>query len=153
MPLWGIKWRKFCVAYNFNWLINLLSFFLFHPVAVRLMERIFRVCVSRQRPTATKWNIVQQNILIQQNVVSWWFLSMKAMLDDMIAIWVARYCVVTASQSMLIGKGTRKTIDDVCYAILTMYCNVHPCAVGDAFRSHSLQFFRFCNPKSIGKLQ
>jgi hypothetical protein len=29
---------------------------------------------------------------------------MKAMPDDMIAIWVARYCVVTASQLMLIGK-------------------------------------------------
>lgn len=26
MPHRGIKWKKFCVAYNFNWLINLLSF-------------------------------------------------------------------------------------------------------------------------------
>lgn len=99
MPHWGIQWRKFCVAYNFNWLINLFPSF-------PLSRIIFlHVCVPRQRrPTATKWNIVQRNILIQRNVVSWWFLSMKATPDDMIAIWVARYCVVTASQSMLIGK-------------------------------------------------
>lgn len=29
---------------------------------------------------------------------------MKVMLDDMIATWVARYCVVTASLLMLIGE-------------------------------------------------
>lgn len=105
------KWKKFCVAYNFNWLINLLSFsplrrscsrFMLHETVIFLL-RLYK-SHRRRRPTATRWNIVRQNILIQPNVVSSWFQWMKAMLDDMIAIWVARYCVVTASQSMLIGK-------------------------------------------------
>lgn len=147
MPRWGIKWRKFCVAYNFNWLINLLSFF-FSTISRRynvyVLWNFFHVCVSRQRPTATKWNIVQQNILIQQNVVSWWFLSMKAMLDDMIAIWVARYCVVTASQSMLIGKGMRKH-PSMIYILLSphnviMQCSTSLCGswlASNAFRFHS----------------
>lgn len=112
MPHWGIKWKKFCVAYIFNWLINLLYFLLLlllhRGCFVHVLWKPF-LCVPRwrwrRRPTTvTRWNIVQRNILIQPSVVSWWFLSMKAMPVDMIAIWVDRYCVVTASQLMLIGK-------------------------------------------------
>lgn len=64
---------------------------------------IYKLCVMRPY-TVMRWNIVQQNILIQQNVVLWWFLSMKVMRDVMIASWVDRYCAVIASPLTRIGE-------------------------------------------------
>jgi hypothetical protein len=56
---------------------------------------------------------------------------MKAMRDDMIAIWVARYCVVTASQLMLIGKETGKEEE-----LAMMYGKPFSLMCGELFFSH-----------------
>lgn len=79
---------------------------------------------------------------------------MKAMLDDMIAIWVARYCVVTASQSMLIGKGIAGiTSDDILPSPSSQHCT--SCAAGEkSFPPPPLPHFSApVNPNSIGELQ
>lgn len=65
---------------------------------------------------------------------------MKAMPDDMIAIWVARYCVVTASQSMLIGERTKDEL-----RAFTVHSSVHD-GGGSSLEVHESMLLPWLSP-------